>query len=582
MKYSKLICLLLVAGVTGCAQLKPTNSAAPASEPVAVLEEDEAPQASAASDRYPVQALSEEILFDVLMGEIGLQRRRADVANGAYADLLKRTRDPRIARRATEIGLFTGNNKRAIEGAKIWTESDPGSHHARHMLVALLLKEGRYDEAEPVAIKVLESMPAQVPQVWLDLHDLMVKQADRDAVLGFVEKLARPYPNIAEARFTVGSLAWRAGKNDLAEQEIAAAERLRPEWELAVLFHAQIIQRSSIDKAREYLGDYLQRFPKARDVRQNYARLLAFAKQYPEARQQLKILVEAEPHNSEILLAYAHLSLEMKDPQGAVDALLAAQKLPMRDSSAVSFMLGQAYEDLGRFDDAGKSFLAISSGERFLAAQARYVRLLVKQDKLEPALLHLDTVPGGNAEQLAGLRQLKAQTLRDAKLYRRAYDALQAALQEFPGNNDLLYERAMVAERLDLLAEAERDLREILKQRPEDSMVLNALGYTLADRTNRYEEALALIEKALKQQPNDPFILDSMGWVKYRMGRLDESLDYLNRAYAIKTDPEIAAHIGEVLWVMGRQGEARSMWQGSLKDNPGHEALMQVIKRLDH
>ena len=195
---------------------------------------------------------------------------------------------------------------------------------------------------------------------------------------------------------------------------------------------------------------------------------------------------------------------------------------------------------------------------------------------------HLDTLPISSNEQKIGVLQLKVQTLRDAKQFERAMTLLDDALKQYPGNPDLLYDRAMVAERLNRIAESERDLREILRLKPDDPMALNALGYTLADRTDRFAEALVLIEKALKAQPNDPYILDSMGWVKYRMGKLDESLDYLNRAYSLKTDPEIAAHLGEVLWTMGRQGEARSTWQGSLKDNPGHEALMQVIQRLDH
>lgn len=584
MKSSKLIWLLLVAGFAGCAQLAPP--AAPnGNEPIAVVDDDDgasASQPAANTGQFPPQALSEDILFDMLVGEIGLQRRRADIANGAYSDLLKRSHDPRIARRATEIGLYTGNLKKATEGAKAWADSDPASMQARHMLLALLLKEGRYDEAEPVVQQVFAGMPAQLPQVWLELHDLMIKQTDREAMVRFAARLAQPYPNIAEARFTVGALAWRAGQYELADKEVSAAEQLRPDWELAALFHAQLLQRTSQDKAREYLGEYLHRFPKSRDVRQNYARLLAAAKLYPAAREQMKILVDTDPRSLEAMLAYAGLSLEMKDPQAAVTTLLDAQKLQLKDASAVNFMLGQAYEDMGKLDEAGKAFLAIDSGERFLAAQARYVRLLVKQNQLDRALTHLDTVPTVTTEQKIGLQQLKAQSLRDAKEYRRAYEVLDTALKQYPGNNDLLYDRAMIAERLDLLAESERDLREILKQRPEDSMVLNALGYTLADRTERLDEALVLIEKALKLQPNDPFILDSMGWVKYRMGKLDESLDYLNRAYTAKTDPEIAAHLGEVLWAMGKRGEARTMWQGSLKENPGHETLMQVIKRLDH
>lgn len=583
MKSPKWVGLLVMMVLAGCAHVQAPAGAADAAESEGV-EAEASPVVDEKQDKasLPTQSLSEEMLFDFLLGEIGLQRRRADVANGAYAHLLKSTRDPRVARRATEIGLVTGNAKGAIDGAKQWSEAEPDSIQARHMLVALLLKEGRYDEAEPVVQKVFEALPAQLSQIWLELHDLMIKQNDREGVLGFAQKLAQPYPLVAEARFTVGSLAWRAARYDLALQEIEAAEKLRPDWEIAALFHAQILQRTSVDAARNYLADYLKRYPNAKDIRQNYARLLAGAKQYSLAREQMKILVDTNPANPDAWLAYAGLSLEMKDPATAVTALLQAQKLPMRDPSGAAFMLGQSYEDLGRFDDAAKAFLSIEQGDRYLAAQARYARLLTKQGQLDKAMLHLDSLPAANTEQKISLIQLKVQTLRDAKQFTRALQVLDDSLKQYPGNTDLLYDRSMVYERLNKIAESERDLREILRVKPDDAMTLNALGYTLADRTDRLPEALALIEKAHKAQPNDPYILDSLGWVKYRMGKLDESLDLLNRAYVIKTDPEIAAHLGEVLWAMGRQGEARTMWQGSLKENPGHETLMQVIQRLDH
>jgi tetratricopeptide (TPR) repeat protein len=583
MKSPKLAGLLLLMVLAGCAQMSPPTAAEiPADS--ADSGGDASPVVDEKHDKaaLPPQSLSEEMLFDFLMGEIGLQRRRADISNGAYAHLLKLTRDPRVARRATEIGLVTGNTKGAIDGAKQWSEADPASIQARHMLVALLLKEGRYDEAGPVVQQVFAALPNQIPQVWLELHDLMIKQNDREGVLDFSQALAEPFPLVAEARFTVGSLAWRAGRYDLALQEIESAERLRPDWEIAALFHAQILQRTSMDAARNYLAGYLKRYPNAKEIRQNYARLLVASKQYPLAREQMKILVDANPGNPDAWLAYAGLSLEMKDPATAVSALLQAQKLPMRDPSGAAFMLGQSYEDMGRYDEAAKAFLSIEQGERYLAAQARYTRLLAKQGQLEKALQHLDSLPTSSNEQKISVLQLKVQTLRDAKQFARAMSLLDDALKQYPGNTDLLYDRAMVAERLDKIVESERDLREILRLKPDDPMTLNALGYTLADRTDRFAEAQVLIEKALKAQPNDPYILDSMGWVKYRMGKLDESLDYLNRAYALKTDPEIAAHLGEVLWAMGRQGEARSTWQSSLKDNPGHEALMQVIQRLDH
>lgn len=579
----------LLAMLAGCAQLQTPAPGIEASAARADSQQDDddgdpsTPSKAAAlqARNLPRQELTNEVLFGLLLGEVALQRGRGDVASGAYAELVKRTKDPRIARRGTEVAVVTGHLSQALADAQTWSEVEPESLAAKHALISLLVRQGSYEEALPQLRAVLAQQTVSLPRVWLELHDMLVKQQDKDGALAFARTLAADYASVAEAHFVVGALAWRAGDIELAQQEVKRALDIRPDWELAALFQAQILQKQSLDAARFYLADYLKRYPNARDVRLTYARLLVSNREWGAARNEFQRIVDKEPQNGELMLAIASLSLEMKEPQSAIGMLTRAEAVGLRDTSGLYLMLGQAYEDMNDAEHAKQAYLAVPAGERFAPAQGRYARLLAKDGRLDDALSHFEKLPAKTDEQRVMWLQMEVQLLRDAKLYERAYTLLNGALKTYPNNSDLLYDRAMIAERLDRIDQVEKDLRQVLKIKPDSAMALNALGYTLADRTNRHQEALKLIESARKIDPDDPFILDSLGWVKFRLGRLEEALDDLNKAYSSRPDPEIAAHIGEVLWSMGRRQEAQTTWQDALKQNPEHDQLLQVIKKFN-
>jgi tetratricopeptide (TPR) repeat protein len=206
--------------------------------------------------------------------------------------------------------------------------------------------------------------------------------------------------------------------------------------------------------------------------------------------------------------------------------------------------------------------------------------VLAKQGKLDEARKHLRDLEARNPDQQVQITQAEAQLLRDAGDYKEAFDLLGRALQKMPDSPDLLYDHAMAAEKVNRIDVLEQNLRKLITIRPDYAHAYNALGYTLADRNERLDEAHALIEKALKLSPDDAFIMDSMGWVLYRMGRNREALDVLQRAYALRPDADIAAHLGEVLWADGREGEARKIWSDALKEHAQNEALQNTIKRF--
>ncbi|HSS46037.1 MAG TPA: tetratricopeptide repeat protein, partial [Burkholderiales bacterium] len=482
--------------------------------------------------------------------------------------------------RATEIALFSRQPEAALQAARIWVEVDPESTPARQTLVALLINGRKLDEARPNIEKLLSAEGKSVGQGFMQLNGLLSKYPDKQAALNLVQELAQPYPRVAEAHLAIAQAAWNAMQYDVALSEVRKVLELRPEWELAALFQGQTLQHTSNKLALEYLRGYLKSYPKAKDVRLNYARLLVAEKDYPQARSEFQKLRAAFPNNAEVSLAVGLLSMQLNDFDAAEENFKHALSQNYKDRDSVRFYLGQIYEERRRYDEALRWYGSVGEGEHYLNARTRYAGVLAKQGKLAEARKYLGQIAVQDNQQRIQILLTEAQLLREAAHYREAFDLLGRALEKNPDYPDLLYDYAMAAEKLNRLDVLEVNLRKLIQLKPDYAHAYNALGYTLADRTDRLAEAVQFIEQALQLAPEDPFIIDSMGWVQYRLGNLKEGVTYLRRAFADRPDPEIAAHLGEVLWVQGKHEEAETIWQTSLKDNPGNEALQNVIKKF--
>ena len=574
----KLLILAMSAFLVACAQqpLKATSDTATANEE----EQEEQPASAVKNQTLPKQELSSDVLYQFLLGEIAGQRGQLDVATKAYLDMAKSTRDPRIAQRATEIALFSRQPEAALQAAKVWAEVDPDSTQARQALVALLINSRKLEESRPHIEKLLSGEGQNVGQGFMQLNGLLSKYPDKPAALNLVQELAQPYPRVAEAHFVIAQAAWNAMQYEVALSEVRKALELRPEWELAALFQGQTLQHTSNKLALEYLRGYLKSYPKAKDVRLNYARLLVAEKDYPQARSEFQKLRAAFPNNAEVSLAVGLLSMQLNDFDAAEENFKRALSQNYKDRDSVRSYLGQIYEERKRYDEALRWYGSVGEGDHYLNARTRYAGVLAKQGKLAEARKYLGQIAVQDNQQRIQILLTEAQLLREAAHYQEAFDLLGRALEKNPDYPDLLYDYAMAAEKLNRLDVLEENLRKLIQLKPDYAHAYNALGYTLADRTDRLGEAEQYIEQALKLAPEDPFIIDSMGWVQYRLGNLKEGTAYLRRAYADRPDPEIAAHLGEVLWVQGKREEAETIWKTSLKDNPGNEALQNVIKKF--
>jgi tetratricopeptide (TPR) repeat protein len=528
----------------------------------------------------PVMELTEQMLFKLMVAEVAMQRGQPHVAVPAYLELARETRDPRIAQRATEIAWNARMVPAAIEAAGLWLQADPGSTQARQLLATLLINQSQLSDAVPHLERWLAAEKGGVGQGFLQLNALLARHQDKQAVLKVLQALARPHASVPEARLAVAQAAWNAADYPLALEESRAALKLRPDWELAALFVAQVLQRGSNEEATRFLGEYLERHPKSRDVRLNYARLLVNERKYAEARKQFEALTGEYPQNADVGMAIALLAIQANDFDAADAQLKRVLELNYKDPDVPRFYLGQINEERKRFDEALKWYSTVEPGEQYINAQTRYAGILARQGRLPEARKHLQQASAESSQERVQLTQAEAQLLRDAAQYQAAFDLLGQALEKLPNYPDLLYDHAMAAEKVNRIDVLEGNLRKLIQIRPDYAHAYNALGYTFADRNQRLEEAYTLIETGLKLAPDDPFIMDSMGWVLYRMGRPKEGLTYLQRAFAVRPDPEIAAHLGELLWASGEQGQARKIWGDALKEHPKNEILLETLKRL--
>lgn len=569
-----LVAVFAAALLSACAQLPKED------QPLAATEAE--PVAKPASPVLPNQALTDQILYQFLVAEVAGQRGKLDLSTQAYLDLARNTRDPRIAQRATEVALFARASEQALEAATLWQELDPASMQARQSTAALLVNSGKLEEARPHLEKLIAGEGDKAGAGFMHLNNLLARQADKEAVLKLVRELAAGYPDLPEAYFAVAQAAWNASHEDEADVAIQEAFRLNPSWEPAALFRAQILQRTSNESAVKFLRDFLKTYPKASGVRLTFARFLVSDKQYEAAREQFQQLLADAPNNTEVTMAMGLLSMQLDDLDAAEGYFKRVLELGVKDENVVRIYLGQINEARKQYDEAATWYGSVGKGEQYLPSQVRVAALLAKQGKLDEARTHLQELPTQNNQQRVVLIQAEAQLLREAKLYQEVYDLLTRSLEKLPNYPELLYDHGMAAEKLGKLPVMEQDLRKLIQLKPDHAHAYNALGYTLADRTTRLDEAKQLVEQALKLSPEDPFIMDSMGWVYYRMGKLSDALEYLKRAYERRADPEIAAHLGEVLWAQGDHDAAEKTWATALKNNPDNESLIDVIKKLKH
>lgn len=585
-----LLLAVFFAGLAHGAETDVAKTAAPANEeksatPVPAKEsaKDDGKK-DGAKEATKDNGLTPQVLYQFLLAEVAAARGKTTIAASAMTDLARSTRDVNIARRAAEIAFFGRQSQQAVDASRLWLQLDPESDEARQTLWTLLAASGQVDELSKGISDVLEKEGrANIGNELLSLNRLFVRVQDKATVQKVVLKVTAPYLDLPEAHYARALAAVNATDEAGARAEIGEALRLKPDWEAAALFKAQLLSAKP-EESLAVLDQLLGRnhdpksFAEARFAR---ARVLVELKRYKEARSAFEQLLEVQPDNPELLYASGLLALQVGDAADGQKHLRRLLDMNFADKDSVRLYLGQALEDQGKLNDAIAYYDAVSpSHPRYVAAQARTAAILHSKGKDDEALEHLRLAQQANPKEKVDLVLAEVQLLTEKNRTADAYETLDKALADSPDEPVLLYETSLLAEKLGKFDVLERNLRRLIKLKPDSAQAYNALGYSFADRNVHLDEATKLLDKALSLSPEDPFILDSRGWLDYRLGKLPEAEILLRKATALRSDAEFAAHLGEVLWAEGKQDEAKQVWDAAAKTDPTNALLTSTRKRL--
>ncbi|NEX64338.1 tetratricopeptide repeat protein [Noviherbaspirillum galbum] len=539
-----------------------------------------------AEDALPAVDMTEDLMYKLLASEFAYQRGDWQTAYVTLITLSQQTRDPRLARRAAEIALAAKQPEESLRAVRLWRNLAPHSDEATQYLLSFLVIGDNVAEAKPILEQRLqEARPQTRALLAFQVQRLLARAKDKVAAFKLLEDVLAPYSDLAESHLALAQAALGKGDPERARAEVREALRIKPDSEIAALTMAQV----ATDKrdADRFLTDFLSRHPKARDVRMAHARMLVEQKEFTKARNEFANLLKDQPDDLTVLYALGVLSAQINDVPAAEKYLttylktLQANPDEERDPSQALLLLAQLAEERKDTEAVLKWLAQIEPGEAYIGAQVKRAQVIAKRGDLAGARKLLQEVQVSGEREETQIILADAQLLRDNGKLQEAMAVLKEAVRLHPKNTDLLYDYAMVAEKANQLDIMEASLRKVMELAPDNQHAYNALGYSLAERNIRLDEARTLIEKALSLAPDDPYILDSMGWVHFRMGKLKEAESVLRQAYDLRPDPEIAVHLGEVLWSKGQKADAQKLWRDAQSKDPQNDTLKSTLARLN-
>lgn len=546
------------------------------------------------------------LFYQVLIAEIQANAGDPGSAYQLYLEAARRHKDGQLFQRAVEIALRARAGEQALTAAKAWRQALPQSRPAAEFTSQILIALGRTNELASTLRSLIQLTPTpQQPQVMANLPRSLSRMTDKQAAARIIDEATEPWrkrPQEQAEAWAASSEGWlRANQLDKAREGLQRAIALQPGLPVAGLLAIDLMKQSP--DSESIVKQQLQRPDASPVVRLAYARQLTLLQRYSEAEPQLETLVRNQPDQMGHWLLLAAIRLELKKPDQAEAALqpvlaLASNPPNRTPASATTegpkpppglsadleqayLLMAQAAELRGKTQDALNWMERADPRQEKLLTQSQRARLLIRQGRIPEARAIIRNIPEGEPRDAVLKFQAEAQILRDARQWQEAYEVLREATQRFPDEPDLLYDRAMMAERLRRYDEMERLLKTVMTLSPDSPNAYNALGYSLADRGVRLDEARPLIERALSLRPGDPFITDSLGWLEFRLGRTEEALRLLNQAWSARPDAEIAAHLGEVLWQQGQTDRAREVWRQGQQLDRHNETLVEVLKRFN-
>ncbi len=580
--WSRIWAFLLAAIIlSACSSAPETPDMTVEPEPTPEVAEDLAatPEPEPAPPPPPARPFPVETLYSLLVAEVAGSRGRYDIALGNYVQEAHRTRDPGVAARAARIGRYLNAHQAALSSALLWVEIEPDNTEALFIASSELAEAGRLLESFQLSEKLLELGSTSIFQS-IAARAAQTTDTERETLLSDFERLIQSYPD--DMQLLVGKAMLLQQQNKLPRALDAVQQALLIEDDnipAAVLEARLLFAMNQPQGALDRLLTLLEQNPNNQRLRLQYARLLTSI-DLDLALEQFQLLVQQSPNNPELLLSLGLVANERGEKEIAARAFAQLLATGEHQDSAHYYLgrIAESDEDLTR---ALEHYLQVQQGQDFLPSLARAVDLFVQLGRVEDAHTKMSEVRDQYSQESVRLYQIEAQALARHQYLDEAEAVITEALTFNPDSTDLLFTRATINEQRDMIDLAENDFRTIIRYQPNNATALNALGYTLADRTQRYEEALVLIQQALEIEPNNAAIIDSMGWVQFRLGNYEEAILRLREALKALPDPEIAAHLGEVLWTTGDKEQAQQIWSEGLELDPSSDIIPSTIKRLE-
>nr|WP_024298673.1 tetratricopeptide repeat protein [Methylomicrobium lacus] len=524
--------------------------------------------------------IDQDVLFMLMSAEIAGQRGQYELAYEGYIEAAKRVKDPKPAERAAMIAMYLKDAKKLKKSLAIWLKKEPQNLTARKLAVLASLKDGDKQKTQEHLSAMLDSDPAGFESAVLELANALQDEGKLPIVYDALEALSAQKPNQAIIHYLQAIIAMQMKDQGLAERKVEQALKLQPEWDKALAFQAQIaVMSGDFPKAVGFLRNVYLKYPDNQKIGKMLAQLLIKTGDYDEAGKVYQKLVEKDPKDFESSLALALVHMQLDREKEAEEIL---KKLLDQDEwrEQARFYLGKLEEKRDNLKKALNWYDQVREEPFSFEADIAAVNLLARDKQYDEAGSRLQTMRDSFPKEKTRIILMQAELLNQQKHYQEAYDVLTSALAEQPDSRELLYTRALIAERIGKLDVLESDLKKILAQYPDNAEALNALGYTLLGFPTRLTEAETYLQQALKLQPDEPVILDSYGWLLFKQGKAEKALEYLEQAYAKQKENEIAAHLAEVLWSLGRKDEARKLFDKAFKAAPEDEYLLDFKQRI--
>ena len=569
--------LVSLLAAQGCQSIKQKGLTGPSGDSAEPRETVELPF----PEPEPVKReLDEDLVYSYLVGEIGAHRGELRLSQTHYQHAAILARDAYAAERATRIALHLKDYQAGLAAVRRWVELDPNNISARQLAAVLFLRDAQPGLAGEQLDALVKIADARGSDGFLQAAGALSVESDRAGAEQLMQGLQERHPDDVRGLYALAVLETAHRRFAEAETRLREVIERKPGWEQPrILLSRVLVAQSRRDAAVEFLSESVRHNPDSVLLRTAYARLLVDAGDYAGALGQFRSLYGLTDDDDEITFGYAMLATQQEEWDEARPLWQELRGRPDRRDEA-TYYLAQVEEKTGNDDLAVGLFRAVGGAELKVDAIMRMSQILARTGRLDEAREALQQARIANPGRATDLYVAETQIVQKYGEREAALELYRKALEAYPENLDLLYNRALYVIQFDDFAWMERDLLQVLERDPDHADALNALGYTLADRNERLDEAFAYVARALKLRPGSAAILDSMGWVLYRQGDLAKAAVYLRQALEITQDDEIAAHLGEVLWVSGQHADAKAVWREGLEHAPGSDKILSVIERL--